>query len=89
MDRCYAGRLDDVGLGSYTGLNMYRYDFVGLLMHGAPGSGARVGPHTIRTRPAHPAGRMISIPQISQTPFLMNIPEDCRRPAYRRSLYGH
>ena len=27
------GGIDDVGCGVLFGLNMYRYDFVGLLMH--------------------------------------------------------
>ena len=40
--------IDDVGLGVLFGLNTYRYDFVGLLMH-AEHLEARfgVGPHTI------------------------------------------
>lgn len=33
MDRAMEGGIDDVGLGVLYGLNMYRYDFVGLLMH--------------------------------------------------------
>ena len=33
MDRAMAGGIDDVGLGVLFGLNLYRYDFVGLLMH--------------------------------------------------------
>ena len=56
MDRAMEGGIDDVGCGVLFGLNMYRYDFVGLLMH-AEHLEARfgVGPHTIsvpRIRPA-------------------------------------
>jgi 2-iminoacetate synthase len=56
MDRAMEGGIDDVGIGVLFGLNMYRYDFVGLLMH-AEHLEARlgVGPHTIsvpRIRPA-------------------------------------
>lgn len=56
MDRAMEGGIDDVGCGVLFGLNMYRYDFVGMLMH-AEHLEARmgVGPHTIsvpRIRPA-------------------------------------
>ena len=33
MDRAMQGGIDDVGIGVLFGLNTYRYDFVGLLMH--------------------------------------------------------
>ena len=33
MDRAMEGGIDDVGIGVLFGLNTYRYDFVGLLMH--------------------------------------------------------
>jgi 2-iminoacetate synthase len=48
MDRAMEGGIDDVGVGVLFGLNTYRYDFVGLLMH-AEHLEARfgVGPHTI------------------------------------------
>ena len=48
MDRAMEGGIDDVGIGVLFGLNTYRYDFVGLLMH-AEHLEARfgVGPHTI------------------------------------------
>ena len=56
MDRAMEAGIDDVGIGVLFGLNMYRYDFAGLLMH-AEHLEARfgVGPHTIsvpRIRPA-------------------------------------
>jgi 2-iminoacetate synthase len=56
MDRAMEGGIDDVGMGVLFGLNMYRYDFVGLLMHAEHLEAAKgVGPHTIsvpRIRPA-------------------------------------
>lgn len=48
MDRAMEGGIDDVGIGVLFGLNMYRYDFVGLLMHAEHLEAAQgVGPHTI------------------------------------------
>lgn len=56
MDRAMEGGIDDVGLGVLFGLNLYRYDFVGLLMHAEHlEASLGVGPHTIsvpRIRPA-------------------------------------
>lgn len=56
MDRAMEGGIDDVGLGVLFGLNMYKYDFVGILMHAEHLEAAMgVGPHTIsvpRIRPA-------------------------------------
>lgn len=56
MDRAIEGGIDDVGCGVLFGLNLYRYDFVGLLMHAEHLEAAcGVGPHTIslpRIRPA-------------------------------------
>lgn len=48
MDRAMEAGIDDVGCGVLFGLEMYRYDFVGILMH-AEHLEARfgVGPHTI------------------------------------------
>ena len=48
MDRAMEGGIDDVGIGVLFGLNLYRYDMVGLLMH-AEHLEAKfgVGPHTI------------------------------------------
>ncbi|MEI8078541.1 MAG: [FeFe] hydrogenase H-cluster radical SAM maturase HydG [bacterium] len=57
MDRAMAGGIDDVGIGVLFGLNLYRYDLVGLLMHAEHLEAAMgVGPHTIsvpRIRPAN------------------------------------
>lgn len=48
MDRAMEGGIDDVGLGVLFGLEHYRYDFTGLLMHGEHLEAAfGVGPHTI------------------------------------------
>ena len=48
MDRAMEGGIDDVGVGVLFGLNMYRYDFVGLLMHAKHLEDTfGVGPHTI------------------------------------------
>ncbi|OXS24769.1 [FeFe] hydrogenase H-cluster radical SAM maturase HydG [Acetobacterium wieringae] len=48
MDRAMEGGIDDVGIGVLFGLNMYRYDFVGMLMHAEHLEAAMgVGPHTI------------------------------------------
>jgi len=56
MDRAMEAGIDDVGVGVLFGLNMYRYDFVGLLMHAEHLEAAMgCGPHTIsvpRIRPA-------------------------------------
>lgn len=48
MDRAMEGGIDDVGVGVLFGLNTYRYDFIGLLMHAEHLEAANgVGPHTI------------------------------------------
>lgn len=48
MDRAMEGGIDDVGLGVLFGLEMYRYEFAGLLMHAEHLEAVYgVGPHTI------------------------------------------
>ena len=48
MDRAMEGGIDDVGLGVLFGLEMYRYEFAALLMHGEHLEAVHgVGPHTI------------------------------------------
>ena len=48
MDRAMAGGIDDVGCGVLFGLNLYKYDFVGLLMHAEHLEAVHnCGPHTI------------------------------------------
>ncbi len=57
MDRAMEGGIDDVGIGVLFGLDKYRYDFVGMLMHAEHLEAVfGVGPHTIsvpRIRPAN------------------------------------
>ena len=48
MDRAMDGGIDDVGLGVLFGLEMYKYEFAGLIMHAEHLEAAHgVGPHTI------------------------------------------
>ena len=48
MDRAMEGGIDDVGLGVLFGLELYRYEFAGLLMHAEHLETVHgVGPHTI------------------------------------------
>ena len=48
MDRAMEGGIDDVGLGVLFGLELYRYEFAGLLMHAEHLEAVHgVGPHTI------------------------------------------
>ena len=48
MDRAMTAGIDDVGIGVLFGLDMYRYDFAGLLMHAEHLEAVHgVGPHTI------------------------------------------
>lgn len=48
MDRAMDGGIDDVGLGVLFGLELYRYEFAGLLMHAEHLEAVHgVGPHTI------------------------------------------
>jgi len=47
-DRAMMGGIDDVGLGVLFGLELYKYEFAGLLMHAEHLEAAHgVGPHTI------------------------------------------
>ena len=48
MDRAMEGGIDDVGLGVLFGLEMYKYEFAGLIMHAEHLEAVHgVGPHTI------------------------------------------
>lgn len=61
MDRAMEGGIDDVGLGVLFGLNLYRYDLVGLLMHAEHLEAVYgVGPHTISVPRLRPASDGIS-----------------------------
>lgn len=55
-DRAMEGGIDDVGLGVLFGLELYRYEFTGLLMHAEHLEAAfGVGPHTISVPRVCPA----------------------------------
>ena len=48
MDRAMEGGIDDVGLGVLFGLELYKYEFAGLMMHAEHLEAVHgVGPHTI------------------------------------------
>ena len=48
MDRAVEGGIDDVGLGVLFGLELYKYEFAGLIMHAEHLEAVHgVGPHTI------------------------------------------
>lgn len=56
MDRAMEAGIDDVGLGVLFGLQMYRYEFAGLLMHAEHLEAVHgVGPHTISVPRVKPA----------------------------------
>lgn len=56
MDRAMEGGIDDVGLGVLFGLELYRYEFAGLLMHAEHLEAVYgVGPHTISVPRIQPA----------------------------------
>ncbi len=55
-DRAMQGGIDDVGLGVLFGLELYRYEFAGILMHAEHLEAAfGVGPHTISVPRVCPA----------------------------------
>ena len=90
MDRAMEGGIDDVGLGVLFGLELYRYEFAGLLMHAEHLEAVHgVGPHTISV-PRHQAARTTSTPidfdnGISDEIFR----EDLRPHPHRRALHRH
>ncbi len=56
MDRAMEGGIDDVGLGVLFGLELYRYELAGLLMHAEHLEAVHgVGPHTISVPRIQPA----------------------------------
>jgi len=56
MDRAMEGGIDDVGMGVLFGLEMYRYELVGILMHAEHLEAVHgVGPHTISVPRVCPA----------------------------------
>ena len=56
MDRAMEGGIDDLGLGVLFGLESYRYEFAGLIMHAEHLEAVHgVGPHTISVPRVKPA----------------------------------
>ena len=56
LDRAMEGGIDDVGLGVLFGLESYRYEFAGLIMHAEHLEAVHgVGPHTISVPRVKPA----------------------------------
>ena len=71
MDRAMEGGIDDVGLGVLFGLEKYRYDFTGLLMHAEHLEAYMgVGPHTISVP------RVCDADDIDKSAFSNSIPDD-------------
>lgn len=71
MDRAMEGGIDDVGIGVLFGLEMYRYDLVGLLMHAEHLEAYKgVGPHTISVP------RICAADDIDKADFSNAVPDD-------------
>ena len=71
MDRAMEGGIDDVGIGVLFGLNGYRYDFTGLLMHAEHLEAAfGVGTHTISVP------RIRNADDIDASGFQDGVPDD-------------
>ena len=71
MDRAMEAGIDDVGLGVLFGLTLYRYDFIGLLMHGEHLEATwGVGPHTISVPRICPAE------DVDPTEFTNAVPDE-------------
>ena len=71
MDRAMEGGIDDVGCGVLFGLNMYKYDLIGLLMHAEHLEAVHgVGPHTISVPRICPAD------DIDPNTFSNAVPDD-------------
>lgn len=70
-DRAMEGGIEDIGLGVLFGLNLYRYDFVGLIMHAEHLEAAcGCGPHTISVPRICPAD------DIDPATFSNAVPDD-------------
>lgn len=71
MDRAMQGGIDDVGIGVLYGLETYRYDFIGLLMHAEHLEATYgVGPHTISVP------RLCMADDIDTNDFKNAVPDD-------------
>ena len=73
MDRAMRGGIDDVGIGVLFGLETYRYDFVGLLMHAEHLEATYgVGPHTISVP------RLCQADDVDTADFENAVPDDIK-----------
>ncbi len=71
MDRAMQGGIDDVGIGVLFGLETYRYDFIGLLMHAEHLEATYgVGPHTISVP------RLCNADDVDTANFKNAVPDD-------------
>lgn len=71
MDRAMQGGIDDVGIGVLFGLETYRYDFIGLLMHAEHLEATYgVGPHTISVP------RLCAADDIDTADFKNSVPDE-------------
>lgn len=71
MDRAMEAGIDDVGIGVLYGLNTYRYDLIGLLMHAEHLEATYgCGPHTISVP------RLCDASDIDKNSFSNNLPDD-------------
>ncbi len=71
MDRAMEAGIEDVGIGVLYGLNTYRYDFIGLLMHAEHLEAVYgCGPHTISVP------RLCDASDIDKQSFKNNLPDE-------------
>ena len=88
MDRAMDGGIDDVGLGVLFGLEMYKYEFAGLLMHAEHLEAVHgVGPHTISV-PRIKRGRYRS-ERIRQRPERRAVRKGYRVHPHCRAVHRH
>ena len=89
MDRAMEAGIDDVGCGVLFGLNLYKYDFVGILMHAKHLEDTfGCGPHTISVPRVRPAD------DIDPDTFDNGVPDEVFKriiamPADRSTLYRY
>ena len=89
MDRAMEGGIDDVGLGVLYGLELYRYEFAGLLMHAEHLEAVHgVGPHTISVPRIKHADDIDPI-DVRQRHQRRNLRQDLRTYPHRRAVHRH
>lgn len=89
MDRAMEGGIDDVGLGVLFGLERYRYEFAGLLMHAEHLEAVHgVGPHTISV-PARQACRRHRSERLCRRHQRRNLRQNLRAHPHRSALHRH